>query len=127
MPSGKITARYKYYLRPGYGSDELLIEFITGVEHKNFESDLQKAISGIEPKLIEVVDHMMVNDEWLYKYSSLHGNFDLSKSCWDIAFIITDNNQDCIKKINKLLENHFPYEKVEVDFEKYKLEEGTRN
>ena len=61
-----------------------------------------------------------MNDEVLHSISSNLGECILSKDIWDLAFIMVDNNQTCITKINKLLILDNRFEKVEVDFENYK-------
>ena len=110
---------YKYYLRPGYGSANLLIEFISGVENDTFNIDLFDAIKTIRPELIDLQD-LWMNDEVLYFIQSNLGDFLLSKDIWDLAFIMADHNQTCIAKINELLLADSRFEKIEVNFDDYK-------
>lgn len=119
-------AKYKYHYRPEYGSNRLLIEFITGVENKGFDNDLFDAINEIEPILIEEVE-LWLNDEILYIIKSNLGQFTLSKDIWNFAFIVANDNQDCIFKINNLLLSDNRFEKVEVDFNDFKLDKNANS
>lgn len=110
---------YKYYYRPEYGSEDLLLEFIRGVENETFMTDLLDAIKSIQPKIIDLHD-LWMNDEVLYTINSTLGEFTFSKDIWDLAFIMVDNNQICIAKINELLVADNRFEKIEVNFEDYK-------
>lgn len=115
-------ALYNYHFRPGYGSDELLIEFISGVENETFISDLLDTIKSIQPAIIDLND-LWMNDEVLYSINSTIGTFTLSKDIWDLAFIMAENNQPCIEKINQLLLMDNRFEKIDVDFNTYKKTE----
>jgi hypothetical protein len=110
---------YKYYLRPGYGSEKLLIEFISGVESDTFINDLFDAIKNIKPEIIDLAD-LWMNDEVLYSINSTLGEFTLSKDIWDLAFIMSEDNQTYIAKINELLIADNRFEKIEIDFNNYK-------
>jgi len=118
------TIKYKYRYRPGYGSDCLLIEFLSGVENEAFWADLFDAIKEINPKLAESED-LWMNDEILYTINSDLGQFTLSKDIWDLAFLMADDNQFCILQIDNLLLNDHRFEKIEVDFNDFKLNENA--
>jgi hypothetical protein len=111
---------YKYYFRPEYGSSELLIEFFHDVENDSFLSSLLNAISELKPKIGDITD-LWMNDEILLNVTSEIGEFTISKDIWGFAFIIAKNNQECLSRINSILKTKKNYEKVEVDFENYKL------
>jgi hypothetical protein len=64
-----------------------------------------------------------MNDEVLYSIRSALGEFTLSRDIWNLAFIIANHNQDCISKINELLVADSRFEKIEVDFDDYKLKQ----
>jgi len=113
-------APYKYHYRPGYSSANLLIEFISGIENETFITDLLDSIKSIKPEVVGLND-LWMNDEVLYSVSSYLGEFILSKDIWDLAFIMADDNQTCIDKINELLIADTRFEKIEVDFNDYKL------
>jgi hypothetical protein len=110
---------YKYHYRPGYGSDKLLIEFVSGVERDTFFNDLFDALKEIRPNVIGMTD-LWMNDEFVYEVDSDKGSFSVSKDIWDFAFITSDRNQDCISAIDRILVADVRFEKVEVDYEKYK-------
>lgn len=109
---------YKYYYRPAYGSNELLLEFYHGVEN-NFYSALFDTIGEINPKVDSVKD-LWMNDEVLLNVNSDIGEFILTKDVWNFAFIMAEKIQKCLEKINKILVKSKLFEKVEVDFEAYK-------
>ena len=109
---------YKYHLRPEYKSENLLIEFFSGVENEKFLSELLNSLIEINPK-IEGKTDLWINDEIIFKVYSDFGNFLLSKDIWNLAFIIS-KNQECIHKINSILLNDIRFEKVEVNFGDYK-------
>jgi hypothetical protein len=112
------STKHKYCCRPAYGSNHLLIEFISGVEKESFLHDLFNALKEINPQLTKAED-MWMNDEVLFSINSSHGQFTLSKDIWDFGFIMSEN-QDCIKTINDLLLSDSRFEKMEVNFENYK-------
>ena len=111
--------KYKYRLRPEYSSENLLIEFINGVENKSFLPDLLNSINEINPKTEKIADVWM-NDEITFMISSEIGEFFLSKDIWNLAFIMSENNQECVNRINSILLNDERFEKVEVNFDDYK-------
>jgi len=60
------------------------------------------------------VQDLWMNDEVLLQISSDEGVFSLSKDGWDIAFIMAENNQHCIKIIDKILNNSSLFQKEEL-------------
>lgn len=110
---------YKYYFRPGYQSQELLIDIFYGAENETFIPDFLNAIAVLKPKMTDILD-LWMNDEVIMTYNSEIGYFTLSKDIWGFAFIMSENNQEGLVKINSILENAAMFEKVEVDFENYK-------
>jgi hypothetical protein len=114
-----IKKKYKYHLRPGYGSDKLLIEFFSGVGNENFLAELLDAIAPINPKLADLKD-LWMNDEIILEMESSIGPFLFSKDVWNTAFIMTDDNQQGLREINSMLMKDPRFEKVEVNFDNYK-------
>jgi hypothetical protein len=106
---------YKYRYRLGYDSESFLIEFVNGVENETFMTDIFDVIKEINPKLIEHYD-LWMNNEILYKINSDLGQFTLTKDIWDFAFLLADDNQSCLLKINNMLLKDNRFEKIEVDF-----------
>jgi hypothetical protein len=116
--------KYKYRFRPGFESNYLLLEFISNVENENFGTDLFDAIRVTNPKIVGKQD-LWMNDEFIYTINSDLGKFILSKDVWDLAFIMAGENQSCIRQLNDLLSNDYRFEKVEVDFNNFKLIENA--
>ena len=96
------NTRYKFSFRPAYGSDKMLIEFITGAEREEFLPDFLDAIKSFHPKLESTLD-LWMNDEIQFKVSSDLGDFLFSKDIWGFAFAWADENQHGIKTISDLL------------------------
>lgn len=118
--------KYKYHYRPGYGSDSLLIEFISGVDNEAFGVDLFDAIKEINPQFVGQ-ENLWMNDEILSTVNSDLGQFTISKDIWGLAFLMADDNQSCVFEVNNLLLNDNRFEKVEVDFNDVKLNENASN
>lgn len=110
---------YQYYFRPGYQSEELLIDIFGGAEKESFFPDFMEAIKEIKPKMNDILD-LWMNDEVLMTIDSDAGTFTVSKDIWGLAFIMADNNQEGLQRINSILEQSQQFEKVDVDFENYK-------
>lgn len=96
---------YTYIVRPGYGSDELLIEFINGPEKQSFFTDLKTALDKLD-LIIESTEDIWMNDEIFLNITSNVGKFILSKDIWDLAFIMAEENQEAIKSIDQQLNNN---------------------
>lgn len=111
-------ANYNYRCRPGYGSEELLIEFTSEVEKPNFLTDLFDAIKEINP-VISNKESILLNGEISYTIKIDSGQFSLVIDSWNLAFLMSDN-QECIFKINRLLVEDERFEKIEVNFDDYK-------
>ncbi|MEN2398207.1 hypothetical protein GKZ90_0000325 [Flavobacterium sp. MC2016-06] len=110
---------YKYYFRPAYHSQELLIDIFYGAESETFLSDFMSAIDEIKPKMTDI-DDLWMNDEILMTIDSEIGKFIISKDIWGFAFVMADNNQEGLVRMNSILENAALFEKVEVNFDNYK-------
>ncbi|MCK8143373.1 hypothetical protein MW871_15890 [Flavobacterium sp. I-SCBP12n] len=82
--------------------------------------DLLNTISEINPKIIHASD-LWMNDEILINIDSEIGEFTFSKDTWGFAFLMAENNQKSLLRINSILEVAEHFEKIEVDFEDYKL------
>ena len=112
--------KYKYHLRPGYGSKNLLIEVFYGAEHEPFLTDIFKALDSIHPVVHHLSD-LWMNDEILMDITSDAGPFTLSKDIWGLAFLLADENQSGIQEIDAILQRNDQFQKVEVDDELYRL------
>jgi hypothetical protein len=95
-----------------------LIEIFTNVEREDFMDQFYGAITVMEP-IIEDVKDLWMNDEVLFTIRTKFGDLLFSKDIWGTAFVMS-KNQDCLERVNSLLENNNKFHKVQVDFEKYK-------
>jgi len=111
--------KYKYHFRPGYKSQKLLIEIFNGAENENFFTDFFDSIIEINPK-VETINDLWMNDEYLVDVNSDIGSFSISKDIWGFAFIMSEENQECLNKINLILLKDQNFQKVEVNFDHYK-------
>lgn len=94
--------KYKYNLRTGYDTAHLLIEFTNITNRQHFVTVLFEAINELNPLRQEVVD-MWMNDEMLIKVNCDIGKFDLSIDIWGLAFIFSNESQDCITRVFSIL------------------------
>ncbi len=127
-PGGKLTQPlkrynhlgkpYTYHLRPDYGSNKLLLEFVLDSSDTEFGRDLLTTLKDLNPK-VDSFEDLWMNDEVLLNVSSDKGAFLLSKDVWDFAFIMAENNQSCIILIDEILNNTGLFKKEDVDFENY--------
>jgi hypothetical protein len=101
----------KFKYRLAYGANDFLIEFISGVD-ENFGNKLFEAIKVLHPK-IAGKDDVWMNDEVIYTVDSDLGRFTLSNDVWGFAFIVAEENQNCVAKINLLLLEDKRFEKIE--------------
>lgn len=111
--------KYKYHYRPEYKSRKYLIEIFSGVEDKRFVSELFDSIKEINPKITGFED-LWMNDEVVFIVDSSLGKFSLSKDIWNLAFIMEEDNPECIERINAILMKDLRFEKVEVNPDNYK-------
>ncbi len=116
--SKNLSIEYKYKVRPGYGSTELLIEFLPDKADEVFFGCIFRALEAIRVTPVDVVD-LWMNDEIIWNMKSDAGEFELSKDIWDMVFIMADNNQAVIEIIDSLLEKDGCFIKEEVDFNNY--------
>ena len=116
-----MDQRYQYYCRPGYGSNNLLIEFFSVKEGTSFFNILYDALKSMKCNVKGTTD-LFMNDEVLLSISSTSGDFEISTDIYDNAFIIADDNQEAITTIDSILQDDIRFEKVAVDFDKYKLQ-----
>jgi len=112
--------KYKYHFRPAYNCEHLLIEIFSGVEDKNFITDLLDSLKEINPEIESIMD-LWMNDEIIFQVKSDIGLFSISKDIWDFCFIESEKDQECMNRINSILLKNINFQKIEVDFENYKL------
>lgn len=74
-------------LRPGYGCDELLLEFNAQHSADALEQELFFILENNGFKF-EAVEDLWMNDELLFKFKSTNGALELSRDNWDFIFIL---------------------------------------
>lgn len=111
---------YRYRLRPGYGSDKWLLEFFLDSADGEFENTLFTALHVLNPSLEEIQD-LWMNNEILMSVCCDQGSFLLSKDIWGFAFIMADDNQQCVLAIEEILSKNDHFRKEEVDHALYTI------
>lgn len=115
----KPNSAYTFKLRPGYGSEELLIELDGKDQPDELQTDLILLLEQNGFKLTELKD-MWQNNEWSFIFRSKQGVVQLSRdSIWDLFFIMGENNQSDILKLDKLLLKNPLFEKLNVNYSDY--------
>jgi len=109
---------YKYKLRPGYQSKQLLIEFTLNAVDDEFLECFYQTLEPIHPQQIKVTD-LWMNDEVIIVFDVDLGGFDLTIDNWGGVFIMSRENQVVIMKIDELLSSHDGFGKLDVDMDKY--------
>ncbi|BAV08310.1 hypothetical protein SAMN05421788_112118 [Filimonas lacunae] len=97
-----MSKKYKYYYRPEYGSDKLLIEFFEGVGDDSFFKDLLEAIADIQP-VVKHIEDIRVIDDMALTIETDYGEFLYSKDIWNMAIIMSESNQRLIDAIEEHL------------------------
>ena len=100
----KSEETYKYQMRPGYGTNELLIDFITDSDNENFINELKELLLKIDYKVVKK-DDLVMNEEILYTCKSKIGEFQISSNNYGCVFI-TSEVENCIIKIDELLQTN---------------------
>lgn len=107
---------YRYRLRPGYGSKELLIELLPESANQVFLDDLLGVLNQVNAKVTDMQD-LWMNDEVLLSFESDLGPFVVSKDVWDFVFIMAPGNQPAILKIEQSLHANAQFQREVVDFD----------
>lgn len=114
-----MNVPYSYKLRPAYGSKKYLIEFGRGTEKESFIPDLIENLKTLNCQIEYTLD-LWMNSEIIIQVKSDSGSFELSKDIWDLIFIMAEENQELILKIDGILSENPLYEKESVNFNDYK-------
>lgn len=115
----KNAPNYSYKLRPGYGSIELLIELDANGEADELQLDLILLLEQHGFKLTEMKDPWQ-NQELHFIFHSDRGTIALSRDSWDLFFILGEENQAGILKIDQLLAENPLFQKINANFSDYK-------
>lgn len=111
---------YTFTVRPGYGSDDLLIEFGGVSDRYVFVETLQTELQRIDATETAAPLRPAIVDELLIEYDSPHGPFEFSMDIWDLAFIHAPDNQDAIDAIADVLRDSSNFSEEAVDFSEYR-------
>ena len=114
------SPKYTYKLRPGYGTDRLLIEFngLEDPEYFLFEILHMLCLAGFKSK--EMLN-LWMNDEIQVNLSSPNGAILVSLDVWGLVFIVGNNNQTDILRIDGLLQKSGAFFKQEVNYKNYRM------
>ena len=108
---------FEYCVRPGYGSQNLLIE-LNRSNDEGFAEAFRSVIAKVNA-VVEQKEDLWVNDEMIYRMTGDYGRFEVSNTPWGVAFIIADDNQEAIHCLDRHLQESELFGKVEVDFSEY--------
>jgi len=115
----EIERKHSYKLRPGYDSDESLIEFVSVVEDRRFVDDLCRVLQhGGFDVIRKCADF---SDCWFACFTSPYGTLDISRDEWGGIFghgrVV--NEQSALRYADRLLQQSGLFERVEVDYAEY--------
>jgi len=117
-----VKKEFSYKLRPCYGSEELLIEFIRTGNAEDFIKVLEDLLSKYEFIFGGTSDIWMNDEIWIH-ISSPNGKAILTKDIYDFIFILGNDNQIDILRIDEILLSSGRFHKEEVNFDDYKTKE----
>lgn len=112
------AVKYSYKLRPCFGSKELLLELDGKDSVDALQQDIFKILQEAGFTLNSVGD-LWVNDELMFEYTSEKGMITITRDIWGLFFIVGNDNQSDILKIEHLLSKNTVFEKLVVDFSDY--------
>lgn len=103
-----------YKVRPGYGSDKLLIEFGSDSSDKKFIANLNAVL-----KRAGLIHHSIKDWFLTPRFRTPTGPFDIDYDEWGFVWIFADENQEAIHYIDDLLQKSGLFQKEEVDYKQY--------
>ena len=112
--------KYKYKFRPGYGSENFLLEFSIYLPDSSFLNSFLDSLKPIEPTTIDTVD-LFLNNGVGHNFNSKVGVFEVFVDIWGFVFVSAKSDQACIFKINELLKADDRFELIDSDPNDYKL------
>jgi hypothetical protein len=116
----KTDCNYSYKLRPGYGSEELLLDFDAKNDPDGLQNELITMLEKSGFQLIKTAD-LWINGELLFTFSSNNGTLSFSRDNWDCFFILGENkNQADIIKLDQILSENPLFEKVIANYSDYR-------
>lgn len=106
----------KFTVRPGYGSQNLLIEFVTSKSAEDFRADFLKILNHLKYTPTGIKDVIFYE---LIEFKSTFGKFYFELDEWGFFWISAENNQ-VIENLAEQLETLPELERYEVNWDKYK-------
>ena len=112
---------HSYRVRPGYGSDKLLIEFGPSFGDPQFWADLKSVFlrQGFKPGKS---GHYVVGVFTIL--DSPAGLFKLEDDGW-AGFIVADKNQAAVHYLDQVFQSSSLFRKEEVDYSEYVQPKGS--
>jgi len=101
---------YKFKVRPGYQSSELLIDFNSDETDDLFFCILYESLKLINVSKIDLT-RLWVDDEVIFHCDSDLGKFEIIRDEYGSVFIIAPNNKRVIKRIGELLDENYSFSK----------------
>jgi len=107
---------YRYQVRPGYGSEKLLVEFLHDSSDDGFVAALRSVFSANGVKTKEEKDLIFMVTIIM---DSPVGSFAIDHDEWDMIWIHAEENQNAIQFVDHILSRSGQFQKEEVDFNKF--------
>ena len=108
---------HRYTVRPGYGSEELLIEFGSKASVEDLRNDIFAVLRSFGADFSRVMN--MVNVDY-FEFKSAHGSFVFEEDDWGLLWIFAARNQKVIPLLDAAFKLDRRFTRYEVDFADYK-------
>jgi hypothetical protein len=96
---------YQYKFRYSYNNSYPLIEIPKGIESESFMSDFLGAIAILNPELISKGSGASPNDDIVYHFKCILGEFYLSVDIWQLTFVSSSNEELLLMIDSRLLQD----------------------
>jgi hypothetical protein len=117
----KGSVMHSYKVRPGYGSEKLLIEFGPSSSDERFVADLKNVLSN-QGFRSRGADHYVFGEATFF--DSPAGLFELDDDGWTV-FVHADDHQAVIDYLDQILQRSGLFTKEAVDSSAYSKPSGT--
>lgn len=107
---------HSYKIRPGYGSDKLLIEFGSSSSDEQFIADLKALFAAHECRKQSTEDMVFC---MTITFDSPSGLFQMDHDEWGFVFLQADRNQAAIHYLDEVLQSSGRFKREQVDFRDY--------
>jgi len=103
-----------YKVRPGYESNNLLIEFIPDSSEEKLIADLNAVLKEAGLTYRSIKDWFLIP-----RYKTPTGPFEVDYDEWGFVWILADENQAAIHLLDKVLQKSGLFHKEDVDYKQY--------